>query len=329
LVCTNENKLKKKGFTMKKDATLAFIIILFLLAACQKEPDKTNLSAANAEFIPKENPVHIPTVQIFALPQLDPNTVSFDFSDRVCKAAWSNNGEYLPCPGNPDDHAGGYTNRLDSFKINGNRQVEVPALLTIPAQAESKFGGIFGQYPPYTIQSGDRFLAKLACKEGYPACDAVFSLEYFTSDNRVEQVPDAKWDVAYDSNGGYIDADISLDILAGQTLQFLLVVRDNGNPEDDYGLWIQPHIQGNKPEETPSHQEKVTITETVAVSGTVDMSSAPPYLYDDHPPGSDVTVVLSNAGAPQWYWVSTKGTHPEFKLEVVPGSYYVHAYAPD
>jgi hypothetical protein len=313
---------------MKLAKRILLFSAILLLAACQKENNVLDISASNAEFIPRENPVQIPTVQIFALPQLDPNSVAFDFSDRICKAAWSNNGEYLPCPGNLDDQTGGYANRLDSFKMNGNRQVEVVAILTIPAQAESTFGGIFGKYPPYSVQMGDRFLAKLACQEGFPSCDAQFSLEYYTSDNRVEQVSGAEWNVRYDSDGGYISADVSLDELAGRTFQFLLVVRDNGNPEDDHGLWIQPHIQRNASVDAPTQQEEVTIIETVTVSGTVDMSSAPPYLYDDHPPGTPVAVVLSNAGAPHWYWVSTAGTHPDFTLEVVPGSYYVHAYAP-
>ena len=46
----------------------------------------------------------------------------------------------------------------------------------------------------------------------------------------------------YDANGGYVYADVSLDELAGRTLQFLLVVRDNGDPVDDFALWIQPQI---------------------------------------------------------------------------------------
>jgi len=237
---------------MKLAKRILRLSVILLLVACQKESTDPDISASNAEFIPKENPVQIPTVQIFALPQLDQNSVAFDFSDQVCKAAWSNNGEYLPCPGNLDDQIGGYANRLDSYKINGNRQVEVLAILTIPAQAESTFGGIFGKYPPYTVQMGDRFLAKLACQEGFPACDAQFSLEYYTADNRVEQVPGAAWAVRYDTDGGYISADVSLDELAGRTLQFLLVVRDNGNPEDDHGLWIQPHIQRNESADTPS-----------------------------------------------------------------------------
>ena len=228
---------------MKLAHRILLISTILLLTACQNKNTNPDISASNAEFIPKENPSQIPKVQIFALAPLDPNSVALDFSERICKAAWSNNGEYLPCPGNLDDPAGGYANRLDSFMINGNRQVEVPAILAIPAQAESTFGGIFGKYPPYSIQKGDRFLAKLACQEGFPLCDAQFSLEYHTSDNLVEQVTGAEWHVQYDPDGGYINADVSLDELAGRTLQFLLVVRDNGNPQDDHGLWIQPHIQ--------------------------------------------------------------------------------------
>ena len=313
---------------MRKTISSVIFILGLLMVSCQPLKEEIHLSEANADFIPDATSPAIPTVQILALPQIDPRTSTFDFSDRVCKASWSNNGEYLPCPGDQKKISNGYANRLDSFKINGDVQVEVPALLTIPAQPESQYGGIFGKYPPYSIQEGDRFRARLACRNEHMGCDATASLEFFTADNQVEQVSSAEWHITYDPAGGFTEVEINLDYLAGRTLQFLLVVRENGDPIEDHIIWIQPHIANSGTNQQFTPQEDDVNHEMVLISGTVDMASAPPFLFDDHPPGSNVVVVLFNAGTQQLHWISTEGTHPDFQLEVIPGSYFVHAYAP-
>ena len=169
-------------------------------------------------------------------------TVALDFADRPCSASWSNNGEYLPCPGNLNEISGGYADRFDTIVIEGNIHINQPGLLTIPAQKDSDFYAIFGKYSPFTVQSGDRFQAVLACVEGFPNCDVSFSLEYNASGSTIMQIPNAKWEKQYDPEGSYIYADANLDPLAGQTVQFLLTVRDNGDAGEDYAVWIMPHI---------------------------------------------------------------------------------------
>ena len=264
-----------------------------------------------------------PTVETLEIEEPDSDRIALDFSERPCNASWSNSGEYLPCPGDLAQISEGYANRLEEYFINGGFAGGLPALLTIPAQSESKFGGIFGRYPPFTFKQGDRFRAVLACMDGYPQCDVTYSLEFINSNNVVEKVPGAEWQASYSPGGNYIPVDISLDSLAGRTIQLILTVRDNGNPAEDYALWIQPHIW-----RPPEHQEHLAIIEEVTVTGSVDFSSAPLYLHDDNPSGVPVAVVLSNAAAPQIFSTTTEGSHPNFSLDVVPGSYYVHAYAP-
>ena len=202
--------------------------------------------------------------------------------------------------------------------------------MTIPAQKDSDFYAIFGKYPPFTVQPGDRFQAVLACAASHPNCDISFSLEYYISGSTILQVPDAKWDKQVDPEGRTIYADASLDPLAGQTVQFLLTVRDNGDADDDYAVWIMPHIArlgSAATDALPPHQLNITNIEMVNVAGTVDMSSAPPYLYDDHPPGSPASVVLFDLDSDLFFTVSTKNTHPYFSLDVDPGQYYVLAYS--
>jgi len=265
-----------------------------------------------------------------ALPTPIVGTVALDFSERPCSASWSNNGEYLPCPGNLEEISGGYADRFDTIVIEGNIHISQPGLLTIPAQNDSNFYAIFGKYPPFTVQPGDHFQAVLACEEGFPNCDVSFSLEYFTYSNAILQVPGAKWNKQADPGRSYIYADANLDPLAGQTVQFVLTIRDNGDADDDHAVWIMPHIArlgSAATDAIPPHQLNVTNIELVNISGFVDMSSAPPYLYDDHPPGSPASVVLFDLDSDMFFTVSTMNTHPYFSLDVDPGQYYVLAYS--
>jgi len=89
---------------------------------------------------------------------------------------------------------------------------------------------------------GDRFKSVLACLDEALKCDLTFPLEYFDAYGNLHAVSDAKWVITYDPAGDYTYADVNLDFLAGQQVQFLLAVRDNGDPSEDFGVWIAPHI---------------------------------------------------------------------------------------
>ena len=318
---------------MKTKFLLFFSILSFAASCVGPEPaiepvDTTQTSASPVDTSVPESPET--TGNLLELPTPVVGTVALDFSEQPCSASWSNNGEYLPCPGNLEKISSGYAGRFDTIVIEGNILINQPGLLTIPAQKDSVFYAIFGKYPPFTVQPGDHFQAVLACAEDYPNCDVSFSLEYYASGSTVLQVPDAKWDKQYNPESGYIYADVSLDPLTGQTVQFLLTVRDNGDADDDHAVWIMPHIArlgSVATDAIPPHQLNVTNIEMVNIAGIVDMSSAPPYLYDDHPPGSPASVVLFDLNSEMFFTVSTKNTHPDFSLDVYPGQYYALAYS--
>ena len=317
-----------------KTKLLLFFSILFIAASCVGsestiDPVDTALTSTSTADIPAPKSYET-TEKLLELPTPVVGTVALDFTDQPCSASWSNNGEYLPCPGNLEEISGGYADRFDAIVIEGNIHINHPGLLTIPAQKGSDFYAIFGKYPPFTVQPGDRFHAVLACAEGFLNCDVSFSLEYYASSSTILQVPDAKWDKQYDPEGSYIYADANLDPLAGQTVQFLLTVRDNGDADGDHAVWIMPHIArlgSAATDAIPPHQLNITNIELVNISGFVDMSSAPPYLYDDHPPGSPASVVLFDLDSDMFFTVSTMNTHPYFSLDVDPGQYYVLAYS--
>jgi len=310
--------------------TLLSLLLFFLAAGCAIPPDPPEPTTTPDTPTPKQSAETQGAQVSLQLPTPIPGTVALDMAAKPCSASWSNNGEYLPCPGNLDQITDGYADSFDSAVIAGAIQVNQPGLLTIPAQSESQFAAIFGKFPPFTVMQGDRFRAVLACADGHPDCAAALSLEYFTSDNRVIQLPDAKWEIASTQESPYTIVDLDLDLLAGQTVQFLLAVRDNGDPEDDYALWIIPHIArigGAATDAIPPNPAGITGKETVPVSGIVDMRSAPPYLYDDHPPGSPASVVFFDLSSAMFLTVSTKNTHPDFSIDVFPGEYHVLAYS--
>jgi len=317
-----------------KPKLIIFFTILLTAASCSTTEPTPEL---DDQIIPTTSSTDIPTPEptenygnLLALPTPIVGTVALDFSERPCSASWSNSGEYLPCPGSLEEISGGYADRFDTIVIEGNIHINQPGLLTIPAQNDSIFYAIFGKYPPFTVQPDDHFQSILACEEGYPNCDVSFSLEYLTSGNAILQVPGAKWNKQVDPGGSYIYADANLDPLAGQTVQFVLTVRDNGDADSDHAVWIMPHIARLSSAATdaiPPHQLNVTNIKLVNISGFVDMSSAPPYLYDDHPPGSPASVVLFDLDSDMFFTASTMNTHPYFSLDVDPGQYYVLAYS--
>jgi len=315
---------------MRRQHLISLVIILVLLSACTPIANEASTPTAPSAVDTAETPIIINESVLLELPTPIPGTVALDFSEKPCSASWSNNGEYLPCPGNLDAITSGYADRFGEIVIDGNITIQQPGLLTIPSQPDSKFQAIFGKYPPFTVMDGDRFQAVLACEHGYPACDADAALEYYNASGQIEKVPGADWQVTANGEGIYIYADADLSALARRTVQFSLAVRDNGNPTAAHIAWIMPHIArlgGAATDAIPPHQLQITQIETVQISGVVDMQSAPPYLYDDHPAGSPAAVVLFDVNSDMWYTTETSSESAAFTIEVLPGEYHVLAYS--
>jgi len=315
---------------MNRQTVTTTVVLILFMSACTATVNEENNPTVTAAVEIAASPVPADQGVLLELPTPIPGTVALDFSAKPCSASWSNNGEYLPCPGNLDAISGGYADRFDEIVIDGNITIQQPGLLTIPAQPESPFQAIFGKYPPFTVMDGDRFQAVLACGHGYPACDADVALEFYNASGQIEKIPGADWQVTANGEGIYIYADADLSSLTGRTVQFSLAVRDNGNPAGAHIAWIMPHIArlgGAATDAIPPNQLQITQIEAVQVSGLVDMQSAPPYLYDDHPPGSPAAVVLFDVNSDMWYTTETSSESATFTIEVLPGEYYLLAYS--
>ena len=155
---------------------------------------------------------------------------------------------------------------------NGKTEDE-PGLLTYPKGTSN--GVITGQYPAFTVQSGDRFRAWVNCQYKANNCDVIFRLDY---KNNGEVRTSATWHEAYEGN--YYNVDVDLSSLAGQTVKFILVVQANGSPKDDEAVWLNPHIlrAGNPPATftpTMTPTSTVTSTATPTLTPTATATSTP------------------------------------------------------
>jgi len=180
-----------------------------------------------------------PTPVPFPVKFPQPGTVVLDFVALACRAHWANGAFDLPCPGNQDDLAEGFIAPADKAMAEGEIPVEAPVLIGLPGLGGEHGAGLFGIYPPLLIQPGDTFYAVVACQEGF-SCNVQFALEYIDAQGNYQHAMDWSWQHRY--GGGPVPVQVDLSPLAGQAVQLVLVVRDQGSPEDDWVLWAYPYV---------------------------------------------------------------------------------------
>lgn len=263
----------------------------------------------------------------------EPGWVAYDFVAEICSATWSTNATYLPCPAQLDGEGGGYFEAVDQTIVEGDKVVEAPVLIEQPGKGYPVGIGLFAKYPPFTVYPGDTFQAVIAC-QGTSDCDVDFYLEYYPPG--ATRTVDWKW--SHQAGDGPQEVSADLSSLAGQTVEFYLVLRPEDDLKDQWVVWIQPYIRRD-PAAQPVPTQAVLPTPTVdpedqtpgVISGMVDMASAPPYLkssYGESNSSSPVAVVFFNLSDGTYWWIHTSLTgHPYYQMTVSPGEYQVVAYA--
>ena len=167
--------------------------------------------------------------------------IAYNLADDYCSANWKNNNHTLPCPGTIGD-TNGFVVKINAPKMEDGSIEDEPGLLTSPKDANN--GLISGQYPAFTIQTGDHFHTIVNCQYNSKKCDVIFRLDY-KSNGQVKTL--ASWHEIYE--GKYYAVDLDLSELAGETVKFILVVSANGAQKNDDAIWLNPHItrQGTPP----------------------------------------------------------------------------------
>jgi len=177
----------------------------------------------------------------------------YDLAANLCDATWRNDNKTLPCPGvNGSDEGFAValnTPKMEDGKSRGN------GLLTVPEKNNN--GLITGKYSAVKINSGDHFMALIGCLYNYNDCNMIFKLEYQIGQEPVKSL--GQWNEIYE--GKYYPIDIDLSFLSGKKVKFILTIYANGNPHEDYGLWIDPRI-------TRLSAKPATITPTATLTPT-------------------------------------------------------------
>jgi hypothetical protein len=133
--------------------------------------------------------------------------------------------------------------------------------------------------------------------------------------------------------------DFPLDEVAGQTVEFVLSIEDNGYPVGDNALWIAPYIwrEPSLASSTSTTQDPAVTTTSGyegyidpsvgIISGQTDMTNAPDHLRDDYGWSSPVALVFFNLDDGTYWYMQDSWTHPDFQMTVTPGRYHVMAYS--
>lgn len=140
--------------------------------------------------------------------------------------------------GGPNNDPNGFAMYQDGSKVeDGSTPAKI--LETHPKWVDD--GAISGLYPPYTVQSGEHFLAKigfLAMADG--SCgvgNAIFQVNYKESGTLH---PLGSWSESCD--GSLTSINLDLSSLVGHTVQFVLAVSANGSSAQDWAVWINPRV---------------------------------------------------------------------------------------
>ncbi len=207
-----------------------------------------------------------------------PSFVAYEFANNFCSAEWSSGSGALPCPG-ADGDSKGFVLKLNAPKMEDGSTEDEPGLLAYPQDVRDGF--ISGQFPAFNVQSGDRFRTIVNCQYNANKCNVTFRLDYKVNGN-IKTL--ASWQEAYE--GKYYPVDLDLGSLAGQTVKFILVVSANGGNNNDYAIWLNPHIvrQGNPPPTlTPSITPTISPTATMTVTPTSTATFTPTVTSTETP----------------------------------------------
>lgn len=120
---------------------------------------------------------------------------------------------------------------------NGSVENETGLIMHPNAASDGK---MIGTFPTFTVKDGDHFLSVIGCQYGYVKCNIEFTLSYRTEGGATTVL--ATWD---EINEGKVNKiDVNLSKIAGSTVNLILTVSANGDPVDDYGIWLRPRVVG-------------------------------------------------------------------------------------
>ncbi len=166
----------------------------------------------------------------------EPDRVVFDLVESACDARWRTSSETnLPC-GQNKTNAPGSVYVLETPKLENGVTDNEPALITIPEAGGN--GVIVGRFPPFRVQSGDRFRAVVGCLFDAAGCKVTFELRYRTPKQDAQTL--GAWTESLD--GKFTRLDVPLSDLAGESVEIILKVIAVDEATDNHAFWLFPHV---------------------------------------------------------------------------------------
>lgn len=161
----------------------------------------------------------------------------YNFTKNYCTVGvnWTSSSGTLPCPGSIGD-AKGWVIKIDKPELE-NRVVDNEPGLQVRVDNVID-GWIRGIFPEISVTEGVYFRAIIGCYSDYD-CDVKFKLNYKIGGGSEKTL--ATWHEVQDKKFNRVEVDLSS--LAGEKVQFILLVEANGSPANDRALWFGPRIE--------------------------------------------------------------------------------------
>jgi hypothetical protein len=235
----------------------------------------------------------------------------YDFTAHAAEATWSSGAGVLGFPV-ADGDARGFAFKQDNPKFESGFQLGKPGLLVAPQNLYN--GYIQARYPAVRVQTGDRFQATVGCEFNATSCYVAYRLDYQIGNGPIRTY----WTFREKYEGWTYFANLNLNSLAGQDVNFILFISAYGNATGDRALWGNPVIMptggtivtstptvtGTPPTATPT-STKPTPTNTLAASSCDKVKFEKDVTYPDGtvvPAGTtfNKTWRLRNIGTCTW-----------------------------
>lgn len=176
-------------------------------------------------------------------------TGDYDFTANAASAVWSSGAGALTFP-STDGTVGPLALKLDKPKFEDGIDTYGAGLLFVPNNAAK--GYIQAIYPPFKVQSGDRFQSRIGCQDAATTCYIAYRLQYQIDGSTEIKTfwKEPPFREKYERSTYPLNVDLSS--LAGQNIKFILSVSDyDSSPAGDRALWGNPRITRSGSGTTP------------------------------------------------------------------------------
>ncbi len=215
---------------------------------------------------------------------------AYDFGTNACTGTWYSGAGQLPCPGTDGD-AKGFVLKVSNPKLETGATDNRPGIVTFPQNIQN--GYIQGFFPPFRVQSGDRFRSIINCQAGSTNCYVAFRLDYQTGTDPIKTF----WGPFLERyEGQYFSVDVDLTPLAGKDVKFILTVLSAGVATGDRALWVGPIIfraGATQPTSTATPTATSTPVPTTVTPGTA--TSTPTATPTASPTGTPTVTPTNSA----------------------------------